>query len=99
MGILSFLGMIVSFSAIIAGILYLEGNVAVFLDPASALLVMVPTVGSLVATYPIKLLAKVPAHMKIIVRKEKKPEEYIEKIVELANKVRSGGLLAFKMKN
>jgi chemotaxis protein MotA len=34
--------------------------------------------------------------MKVIVRKEEKPEVYIEKIVELANKVRIDGMLALE---
>lgn len=96
MGITSFLGMIVSLGAVLSGVIILGGNLGDFWNIPSVMLTIVPTITALVATYPLSLIAKFPAHMKIIIRKEPRPEEYIEKIVELANKVRIDGMLALE---
>jgi chemotaxis protein MotA len=96
MGIISIFGMIVCFGAIIIGVIFLGGDLMAFASIPSVLLVVVPTIGALATTVPVGLIAKIPSHFKVILRKEKKPEAIIEKIVELANKVRSGGILALE---
>ena len=96
MGILSIFGMLVCFGAIIVGVFALGGELMNFVSVSSVLLVVAPTIGALMTTVPIGLILKIPAHFKVILRKEKRPEAIIEKIVELANKVRSGGILALE---
>ena len=95
-GLVTILGMIICFAAIIVGIMFLGGNLINFASAPSALLVIIPTFGALMSTVPIQLLLKIPAHFRIMMRKEETPEAQIEKIVELANKQRSGGLLALE---
>lgn len=97
MGILTFGGMIIAFGFIIIGILITPGSdMMAFVDAPSFMVVVMPTIGCLIATFPLSVLAKIPAHMMVLLRKEVTPEQQIEKIVELANKVRSGGILALE---
>ena len=95
-GLMSIIGMVICLVAIVVGIVILGGDIANFINIPSIMLVVVPTFGALLATAPISLIAKIPAHFKVILGKEYKPGEYIEKIVELAEKARRDGLLVFE---
>jgi len=95
-GLTSIIGMVISFAAVAAGVFILGGDIMDFLDPASALLVLVPTIASVVATFPLTVVSKVPGHFKALLGQEYNPGEYIEKIVSLAEKARKEGLLAFE---
>ena len=95
-GLTSIIGMVVAFAAIIVGIIILGGNVMYFMNLPSVLLVLVPTFAALVAGFPMSVLAKIPGHFKVLLGKESKPNEYIDKIVALAEKARKEGLLAFE---
>jgi len=88
--------MIVSLAAIIVGIVILGGNIADFINIPSVLLVIVPTIGALIAGFPMSVLAKVPGHIKALLGQEYRPNDYINKIVALAEKARKEGLLAFE---
>jgi len=96
MGILAIVGMVICFGAVALGVILLRGNMIYILDAPSVALVILPTIGALMTTVPIAMIAKIPAHFKVILRKEEGPEVQIEKIVDLANKVRSGGILALE---
>lgn len=96
MGITSLVGMLVALGAIVYGIVILGGELGDFYSLPSIMLVVVPTIGAIVATYPLSILLKVPAHAKAILGKGYKPEDYVEKIVALAMKARSEGLLALE---
>ena len=96
MGFLAIVGMVVCLGAVVLGMLLLDGYLPDILDPASVALVILPTIGALMTTAPIGLIAKIPAHFKIVLKKEEGPEVQIEKIVDLANKVRAGGILALE---
>jgi len=96
MGFLVIVGMIICFGAVVLGVILLKGAIMDIVDPPSVALVVIPTIGALMSTVPLQLLAKVPAHFKVMMRKEDPPEAQIEKIVDLANKVRSGGILALE---
>jgi len=78
------------------GVIALGGDLGNFLDVPSVVLVLVPTLGALVATFPLSLLGKIPSHFKVMLGKEYKPQDYIDKIVELAQKARRDGLLSFE---
>ena len=95
-GLTSIIGMVVAFACIFAGIIFLGGNVMWFLDIPSAVLVIVPTIAACVAAFPMSVVAKVPGHFKAMMGQEYKPQEYIDKIVSLAEKARKEGLLAFE---
>ena len=95
-GITTIIGMVIAFAAIFAGIVILGGEIGDFLNLPSVMLVFVPTIASLVAGFPMSVLSKVPGHFKVLLGKESKPNEYIDKIVSLAEKARKEGLLAFE---
>jgi len=95
-GLTSIIGMIVCFAAIVAGVFILGGDLSNFLNLPSVLLVVVPTIGAVFATFPMSVLGKVPGHFKAMLGQEYKPNEYIDKIVSLAEKARKEGLLAFE---
>jgi len=95
-GLTSIIGMVVCFVAIIAGIIVLGGDLKDFINLPSVLLVLVPTIGAVFATFPMSVLTKVPGHFKAMLGQEYKPNEYIDKIVSLAEKARKEGLLAFE---
>jgi len=95
-GLTSIIGMVVCFAAIIVGIVILGGDVKYFLNLPSVMLVIVPTIGAIAATFPMSVLTKVPSHFSALLGQEYKPSEYIDKIVSLAEKARKEGLLAFE---
>ena len=95
-GITSIIGMVVCFAAVIVGILSLGGDLMNFLNLPSVLLVVVPTIGAVAATFPLSVLTKVPGHFKALLGQEYSPGEYIDKIVSLSEKARKEGLLAFE---
>jgi chemotaxis protein MotA len=88
--------MVVAFVAIFSGVIILGGDLNDFMDLPSVILVVVPTVASIVATFPMSVLSKVPSHFKVMLGQEYSPGEYIDKIVSLAEKARKEGLLAFE---
>jgi len=95
-GLTSIIGMVICFVAIVAGIIILGGQIMDFVNIPSVMLVIVPTIGAVVASFPMSVLAKVPGHFKAMLGQEYKPNEYIDKIVSLAEKARKEGLLAFE---
>jgi chemotaxis protein MotA len=95
-GIISITGMLVAFGAIILGILMLGGDISSILDAPSVVLVLLPTLAALIATYPLTVLKNVPKHFKVFMGQEYNPSEYIDIIVALAEKARKEGLLAFE---
>ncbi|MCL2223284.1 MAG: hypothetical protein FWB92_13310, partial [Oscillospiraceae bacterium] len=95
-GITTIIGMVVVFACLFAGIIILGGDVGDFLDPASAILVIVPTFAAVLSSFPMSVLSKIPGHFKVLLGQESSPSEYIDKIVALAEKARKEGLLAFE---
>jgi len=93
---LSLVGMVVSFGSIILGVIMLGGEVSSIIDPPSFVLVLLPTFTTLLATYPMSTLSKIPGHFKVFLGKEYNAAEYIDIIVGLAEKARKEGLLAFE---
>jgi chemotaxis protein MotA len=88
--------MVLCLVSILIGIIVLDGDLADFLNIPSILLVLFPTIGALVSTFPISLLSKIPSHFKVITGAEIDPWNYIDKIVDLAQKARKEGLLALE---
>ena len=95
-GLIAIIGMVVGFGCIIAGIIILGGDVMYFLNLPSVILVLVPTISSVITAFPMSVISKVPGHFKALLSQEYNPNEYIDKIVSLAEKARKEGLLAFE---
>ena len=95
-GITSIIGMVICFACIVYGVIGLGGKMTDILSGPSALLVVVPTLACVLGSVPLSALTKVPGHFKALLGKEYNPNEYIDKIVSLAEKARKEGLLAFE---
>jgi len=95
-GITSVVGMIISFAAIVAGIIILGGDINNFVNVPSILLTVVPTIGALVATYPLSFLKKVPSHFKVILGGGYQPGEFVEAVSNFARRARIEGLLSLQ---
>ena len=95
-GITSVIGMVVAFAALFAGIIILGGQIDDFLNLPSVMLVIIPTIACVIAGFPMSVISKIPGHFKALLGQEYKPQEYIDKIVSLAEKARREGLLAFE---
>jgi len=95
-GLTSIIGMVVCLVAIVAGIIILDGEVMDFVNIPSIMLVVVPTIAAVISTFPMSVVSKVPGHIKALLGQEYSPNEYIDKIVSLAEKARKEGLLAFE---
>ncbi|MCL1819845.1 MAG: MotA/TolQ/ExbB proton channel family protein [Oscillospiraceae bacterium] len=93
---LIFVGMLITVVATVLGIVLLGGSLGDFLDPASFLLVIIPTFCSLLSNFPMELLAGIPKHFKVMMRKNLQPEEFIAKIVDCATLARKEGLLSLE---
>ncbi|MCL2034981.1 MAG: MotA/TolQ/ExbB proton channel family protein [Oscillospiraceae bacterium] len=91
------IALLVSLATIVVGILFLGGSMVDYLDLASALLVVVPTFGSLFAAFPIGQMLRTFKHFRIVLGMQKfDPVEYVEIISNLAEKARTQGLLVLE---
>lgn len=95
MDISTILGIILGFAVIIYGIgMESLGN---FIDTSSIFITVGGTFCALMASFPLKQLVKIGVHMKIVLFGNKfKPEEAINKLVDLAQLARKNGLLALE---
>ena len=95
MDISTILGIILGFAVIIYGIgMESLGN---FIDTSSIFITVGGTLCALMASFPLKQLVKIGVHMKIVLFGNKfKPEEAINKLVDLAQLARKNGLLALE---
>lgn len=75
------------------------GNLLNFVDLPSIFVVLGGTIATVVASYPVETLKKVPKHMKILVSGNRyDPLIYINKLVEFSQIARKNGLLALEEK-
>lgn len=111
MNIVYLLGIVLAFVFVIFGITFDPGGTGGlmvgpfnldtlinFVDPTSILIVLGGTLAVVVACYP-KLAKSFPKHFKIMLRLDAfNPEQYVEKLTELAQIARKNGLLALEEK-
>ena len=95
-GITTIIGIVLCFACIVYGVLSLGAKMSDILDPPSMVLVIVPTIACVLGSTPLSVLTKIPGHFKALLGQEYKPNDYIDKIVSLAEKARKEGLLAFE---
>lgn len=95
MDISSILGIIVGAVVIVWGIGF--GSLGNFWDPNSLAIVLGGTIAAVIASYPLKTLKQMFKHTKILISGNKfRPEEAIDKLVEMAQLARKNGLLALE---
>ena len=102
MNITFIIGSLVAWAMVIFGIFTSGGeggfaNLGIFMDAASALIVIGGTFAVLAASFPVEVLKTIPQLIKIALFPPKyKPKEYIEQIEAFAVTARSKGLLAIE---
>ena len=73
------------------------GKLGDFIDPPSLLITVGGTIMTVISNYPPSILKAIPKHLKIVMNtKNFAPEEYIDKLVELAQVARKNGLLSLE---
>lgn len=76
---------------------YVPENIALFFDPTSIAIVLGGTLAALMISFPLSQLRKVPKHLRIILSpKQYRPQDYIDRLVECAQKARVSGLLTLE---
>lgn len=106
--LMSIIGWVVGIVVITLGIVYNKdiethaisinfGKFINFIDPPSIMITVGGTFAMLMVSFPMKQFAKIPKHLLIILMpREYKAEDYIEKLVQCAQKARVNGLLALE---
>lgn len=90
------IGLVGGLALIVWGIMS-GGDLGNFIDPPSILITVGGTIMTVISSYPPSMLKAIPTHLKIIMNTKKfAPDEYIDKLVELAQVARKNGLLALE---
>lgn len=91
------IGLIIGLCALIFGFVIEGGSLSALLQGTAALIVFGGTIGAVVVGFPFRTLKRVPFILKYaFFEKRFKPEETIDKLVDLANVSRREGLLALE---
>lgn len=100
MDIFLIMGIITGFFAIIVGMIVKGANVAVLLNPAAAIIILVGTTAAVMNSFPKKEFLKIPKILGVLFkeRKGEDPCEIIKMIVEMSQFSRVNGLLALEPK-
>lgn len=97
MDLTTIIGLIVGIASLIVGFVLEGGVLGALIEGTAALIVFGGTIGAIIISFPSSVLKEVPRAVKYAFFKEpNKPEEMIQKIVELANLSRREGLLALE---
>ncbi len=92
------IGIVGGFGVIVAGIMN-GGSIGNFIDPGSIMITIGGTIFAVIASFPARLLKKVPKHMVKMVRVDQyNIESLIDTIVEFSQTARANGLLALEEK-
>jgi len=98
MDIFLIIGVIGGFFAVIVGMYVKGADVAVLLNPAAAIIIIVGTCAATVNSFPRKEILNVPNLVRVLFteRKNQNPVELVELIVSLAQQARKDGLLSLE---
>lgn len=92
------IGVVTGALAIVVGMYVKGANVAVLLNPAAAIIIIIGTTAAVMNSFPKHEFLKIPKVFGVLFRegKNEDPCTIIEKILELAQKARKDGLLALE---
>lgn len=98
MDIFLIIGMITGLLAIIVGMIVKGADVAVLLNPAAALIILVGTVAAVMNSFPKKEFLNIPKILGVLFKEKKgeDPVEIIGQIVEMSQSTRKNGLLSLE---
>ncbi len=98
MDIFLLIGVVVGFLAVVVGMFVKGADVAVLLNPAAAIIIIIGTIAAVMNSFPRKEFFKIPKILGVLFREKKRenPAEMIEKIAELSQTARKDGLLSLE---
>ncbi|MFV3013453.1 flagellar motor stator protein MotA [Clostridium botulinum] len=98
MDIFLVLGVIIGLSSVIIGMIVKGANVAVLLNPAAAIIILVGTMAAVMNSFPKDEFLKIPKILGVLFKEKGKGEQasIVMEIVELSKTSRKDGLLALE---
>lgn len=98
MDIFLIIGVVVGFLSVLVGMVVKGANIAVLLNPAAAIIILVGTSAAVMNSFPRKEFTNIPKIVKVLFKEEQKqdPASLVELIVELAQQARKDGLLSLE---
>jgi len=100
MDILLVFGVITGLLAVVVGMIVKGANVAVLLNPAAAIIILVGTCAAVMNSFPMKEFSNIPKLFGALFRggKGEDPTLVIEEIIEIAQETRKNGILSLEGK-
>ncbi|NYC94288.1 flagellar motor component MotA [Clostridium acetobutylicum] len=100
MDIFLVIGIITGLLAVVVGMIVKGANVAVLLNPAAAIIIIVGTSAAVMNSFPKNEFTNIPKVFKSLMRGKSKedPVEIINQIVDMAQETRKNGLLSLEGK-
>lgn len=98
MDIFLVIGVVLGLSAVIVGMIVKGANVAVLLNPAAAIIILVGTTAAVMNSFPKKEFMNIPKLMGVLFRQRKSLDqvELVKLFVEMAQTARKEGLLSLE---
>lgn len=98
MDVFLIIGVLTGLFAVIVGMIVKGANVAVLLNPAAAIIILIGTMAAVMNSFPKKEFLKIPKVLGVLFRERKgdDPNNIIKQIVELAQLTRRDGLLSIE---
>lgn len=98
MDILLVIGIIVGLLSVVVGMMVKGANIAVLLNPAAAIIIIIGTIAAVMNSFPKKEFFKIPKVLGVLFRDKKgnNSVELIKEIVEMSQVSRRNGLLALE---
>lgn len=100
MDIFLLLGVIIGFLSVIVGMIVKGANVAILLNPAAAIIILVGTTAAVMNSYPKNEFLNIPKLVGVLFRGKGKeePDTVVEQIIEISQETRRNGLLSLEGK-
>jgi len=92
------IGVVLGLTAVVGGMYVKGADIAVLLNPAAAIIIIIGTLAAVMNSFPKKEFMGIPKILGVLLKDKNnlKPNELIEKIVEMGQKARKNGLLSLE---
>lgn len=89
------IGIIIGVSSVVGGMIVKGADVAVLLNPAAAIIILIGTFAAVMNSFPRKEFLRIPKVLGVLFKERDfgEPSDLIEQIVEMGKKARKNGLL------
>lgn len=98
MDIFLVIGVVTGLLAVVVGMIVKGANVAVLLNPAAAIIILVGTTAAVMNSFPKKEFLNIPKILGVLFKegKNESPVEIVKQIVEMSQRTRKDGLLSLE---